>query len=204
MNMVAWHDIQNKITSLRGYVELSRDLVTDEKAAGFLTTEEEILRVIHRQIAATQEYQEIGSCPLRWIRITDVILNVRELAGSDAIKFTVEIYGLEIFGDPILEKVFWHLVDNSIRHGNVSTISLSYKESPTGINLIYEDNGTGIPPGKKADLFTKSFGSTTGFGLFFVHDALEISGIGITENGEPGRGVRFEISVPNGIYRISG
>jgi PAS domain S-box-containing protein len=204
MNMVAWHDIQNKITSLRGYVELSKDLITDEKAAGFLTAEEEILRVIHRQIAATQEYQEIGSRPLRWIRIADVMLNVRELAGSDTIRFAVAVEGLEIYGDPILEKVLRHLVDNSIRHGPVSVISLAYRESPTGIILTYDDNGPGIPPEKKAGLFTKSFGKTTGFGLFFVNDALEISGMSITENGEPGKGARFEIAVPKGMYRISG
>lgn len=30
MNIVAWHDIQNKVTGLRGYVELSKDLVTDD------------------------------------------------------------------------------------------------------------------------------------------------------------------------------
>ena len=55
---------------------------------------------------------------------------------------------------------------------------------------------------KRKDLFTKSFGKETGFSLFFVHDLLDISGMTITETGEPGNGVRFEIGVPRGLYRF--
>ena len=60
----------------------------------------------------------------------------------------------------------------------------------------------GIPENKRKDLFTKSFGKMTGFDLFFVHDILDIYGMKIDENGEPGKGVRFEISVPKGQYPV--
>jgi hypothetical protein len=43
----------------------------------------------------------------------------------------------------------------------------------------------------------------TGFHLFFVHDILDISDMKIQETGEPGKGVRFEISVPAGLYRCA-
>jgi hypothetical protein len=61
--------------------------------------------------------------------------------------------------------------------------------------------GISIPPEKKTDLFVQGVGSTIVFSLLFVHDDLEISFIIIQETGEPGPGVRFEISVPAGLCR---
>jgi PAS domain S-box-containing protein len=203
MNIVAWHDIQNKITGVRGYVELSKDLVKDERAIRFLNAEEEVLKVIHQQIAYTQEYQQMGLKPPQWISIPDAIRNLRMNVQLGQIELSVAVDDLEIFSDPVIERVFVHLVDNSIKHGQTVTgIRLSYVESPAGLTLIYEDNGVGIPEGKRRDLFSKSFGKTTGFDLFFVHDLLEISGMGISENGKPGEGARFEITVPKEAYRF--
>jgi len=43
----------------------------------------------------------------------------------------------------------------------------------------------------------------TGLGLFLSREILSITGITIRENGDPGKGARFEMVVPNGIYRKS-
>jgi signal transduction histidine kinase len=42
----------------------------------------------------------------------------------------------------------------------------------------------------------------TGLGLFLSREILAITGITITENGTPGKGARFEITVPEGMYRF--
>ena len=44
----------------------------------------------------------------------------------------------------------------------------------------------------------------TGFGLFLSRTILGITGITIRETGEPGKGARFEILVPEGAYRHDG
>jgi len=41
-------------------------------------------------------------------------------------------------------------------------------------------------------------------GLFFIREILDITGITITETGEPGKGARFEMKVPNGMWRMAG
>jgi len=51
-------------------------------------------------------------------------------------------------------------------------------------------------------LFTRGFGRHTGLGLFLTREILSITGITIVENGEPGRGARFEMQVPGGAYRV--
>lgn len=46
-------------------------------------------------------------------------------------------------------------------------------------------------------------GKNTGLGLFLSREILSITGITLTEAGDPGKGARFEITVPDGIYRKS-
>ncbi|WP_424061443.1 hypothetical protein [Methanoregula sp.] len=40
-------------------------------------------------------------------------------------------------------------------------------------------------------------------GLYLVREILAITGIQIKETGEPGKGARFEITVPRGSYRFT-
>jgi signal transduction histidine kinase len=47
-------------------------------------------------------------------------------------------------------------------------------------------------------IFEQGFGKNTGLGLFLSREILAITGITITENGVPGKGARFEITVPRG------
>jgi hypothetical protein len=39
--------------------------------------------------------------------------------------------------------------------------------------------------------------------MFFVREILAVTGFTITETGEPGNGVRFEIVVPEGSFRMA-
>ena len=203
MNLVAWHDVYNKITGLRGYVELSRKHITDPQAEEFRTREEELLKVIHQQILYTREYQQIGEKPPRWHPLARLLYDVCYTGVAGSIRIINEAGDLEIFADPVIEKVFWHLIDNSAKHGEtVTEVRITARESASGCTLVYQDNGVGIPEHKRKDLFTKSFGKMTGFDLFFVHDILDIYGMKIDETGEPGKGARFEITVPKGLYRF--
>jgi signal transduction histidine kinase len=205
MNIVAWHDIQNKLTGVRAYLELSKELVMDEQVKNFILIEEEVLKVIHQQIVNTREYQEIGISPLQWLKAADLIHNARMVVEMGSIEVLVEVDDLELFCDPLMNRVFHHLLDNTIEHGRTATrIEIGFEELSNGLTLFYTDNGVGIPDDRKRDLFTRDFGKTYGFDLFFVHDVLEIYGMGIAETGSPGNGVRLEISVPKGSYRFPG
>lgn len=70
------------------------------------------------------------------------------------------------------------------------------------LNLIYEDNGVGISFDDKGHIFERSYGKHTGFGLFLAKEILSITGLVITETGEPGKGARFVISVQKEGYRF--
>ena len=103
------------------------------------------------------------------------------------------------------EKVMYNLVDNSVRHGvNLTKIRLSCHQKSGDMIIWYEDNGGGIIEAEKEKIFTKGFGKNTGLGMFLIREILSITGITIIETGEAGVGVRFEVLVPAGKWRIDG
>jgi hypothetical protein len=84
--------------------------------------------------------------------------------------------GLSVYADAMLEKVFYNLIDNTLRHGGkVSRISLEYEELPDRLALIYRDDGVGIAGKDKPLIFLRSFGANNGLGLFLVREVLAIS-----------------------------
>jgi len=114
-----------------------------------------------------------------------------------------ELGNLEIYADLMLEKVFHNLLDNSLRHGGtVTEITVKTRMDPDGLIIILEDNGTGIPYEDKEKIFECGVGNHTGLGLFLAREILGITGIMIKETGEAGKGARFEILLPKGVFRI--
>ena len=64
------------------------------------------------------------------------------------------------------------------------------------------DENVGISESDKNSIFKKGFGKHTGLGLYLSREILEISCLTIEETGTPGKGARFEITVPKGRYRV--
>jgi signal transduction histidine kinase len=119
------------------------------------------------------------------------------------IQHSIETENLEIFADPLLEKVCQRLFENSVAHGDhVTRIRVWHTVTPEGATIFFEDDGIGIPLEKKEQIFLRSEGTSASRGsLIFVREILDITGITITENGEPGKGARFEMTVPKGMWR---
>ena len=110
----------------------------------------------------------------------------------------------EIMADPMFFKVIQNLMNNSVRHGKkVSTIRFSLEEQEGVHSIRCEDDGEGIPLDMKEKLFTKGFGTDHGLGLFLSGEILSITGITISEEGEPGKGAKFVLTPPQDGIRIA-
>jgi signal transduction histidine kinase len=113
--------------------------------------------------------------------------------------------GWEVFTDPLIERVFYTLVDNALRYGTTLTeIRRSAYETPGGLVVVIEDNGVGIAQEYKERIFEKGSGKSAGHSrsLFLAREILSITGMTIRETGRAGKGARFEILVPKGTYRV--
>jgi signal transduction histidine kinase len=204
LSSITRHDILNKLMALLTFLDLSKEeSQTNPVMLEYTSKELEIATAIQRQIEFTRDYQDLGVKAPAWEDITAVIWRVTESVNTGGIALDVAISGLEVYADPLIEKVFYNLMENSIRHGeHVTAISLWYFDTGTGVVIVYSDNGVGIPAQDKERIFLRGFGKHTGLGMFLAREILSITGLTIHETGEPGAGTRFEIAVPAEFCRI--
>jgi PAS domain S-box-containing protein len=197
------HDILNQLTIIMMHNELLRDTVTDPAIVKSLTEQEKAAATIHRQIAFTKDYEQLGENLPEWLDIQAIFSKYKEDLGHDYILYDIQVGGLEVFADPLIHRVFSNLLENSLRYGEkVTSIRLYHEQDPNGLTIIYQDNGVGIGKEDKENIFRRGSGKRRGFGLFFSREILSLTGITIKETGELGSGARFEIHVPWGMFRF--
>ena len=206
LSSITRHDINNQLTVLKGYLDLSEDFIGDPARLGeIIRKEKQAAESIERQIAFTKEYQEMGVEAPLWQSVAPAIDRATRALPVQDVKVDVGFTDLDVYADPLFEKVFYNLIDNALKYGGegLKRIHITSKETAAGLVIVCEDDGVGIAWEDKTRLFTKGFGKHTGLGLFLTREILGITGITITENGEPGKGARFELNVPKGIYRFT-
>ncbi len=205
MNSITWHEIENKITSIRGYIEISKEITKNEECMKCFEAEEVLLKKIHELLKYTVDYQKIGMQPPRWLNVGETIQTVLSLMDMSSLRMNINVNSLELFGDPSIELMFAHLLKNTLNNGkDVPEIRINFDKVPEGLRLLFEDNSKGIPLNRKKSLFNEPIINANNFYLKFIHDILEFSGMSIRETGDPDKGLRFEILVPHGAYRITG
>jgi PAS domain S-box-containing protein len=203
MNDITRHDILNTITGIFGLIDMAVASGNKEELAQLLGQIKEEGRIIQRQITFTRDYQGVGVNAPVWQNMREVAHRATTSVNSAGVAILIEVDDLEVFADPLLEKVFYNLADNAIRYGDrLTTIRFFYQVSDNGLTLICEDNGTGVPDEAKRRIFERGVGRNTGMGLFLTREILRITGISIRETGVYGNGARFEMLIPNGTWRF--
>ena len=194
------HDILNKVTVLQALIDLAKMEISEDLILPYLTNMESVTEIIQSQIEFTRVYEYLGSTKPQW---SDLITIIHALPGMESITVLGDIQGTEVFADPMLEKVFFNLLDNFIQHSQTgNSIRVSCDRRGDELAVVWEDNGIGIPIEEKEMIFTQGYGKNTGFGLFLAREILSITDITIHETGVPGDGARFEILVPKNGWRI--
>ncbi len=150
------HDILNKIMGITGCIDLIHELVLSDDVENLIGRIEYKIKRIKYQIEFTRMYQYIGTEEPKWQNFDEILYR---LDFPKVIKFISDIRGVAVYADPMFEKIFFNLLDNSLQHGqNVTQITANFQQTCTDIT--------------------------------------------IHETGESGLGVKFEIIVPNGKWRL--
>lgn len=199
------HDVLNQISAVRLYAELlSETAGADEKALNYLKAIDGCVEKIEKQINFSRDYENLGSYTSGWQNLDSIIHIAASEAVRTGIHLTANLGGYEIFADNMLEMVFFNLFDNALRHGkSVTDIVVSFYDTGDDGVIVFEDNGQGVADDIKEHIFLKGFGSNTGYGLFLIREILDFKGFSIKETGSFGSGARFEIRVPEGMWRLS-
>jgi PAS domain S-box-containing protein len=195
------HDVRNKLSIITSTVymikktyanqpDLTQKLASIEQAARASTEILEFARI----------YEHLGVTEPIEVDVKKAVAEASEMFTNLPFKVINDCHGLTVIADSFLRQLIYNLIDNTRKYAQkASTARVYYQKAEGGeLHLIYEDNGVGIPPANKPQLFKQGFttGGGTGLGLFLSKKMIEVYGWQITETGEPGRGVKFMVTIP--------
>jgi PAS domain S-box-containing protein len=204
LGRVTRHDALNQMAVLMGWLQIVQVTVTEPPASEHLAAILKAALAIQKDLEFTADYESVGGNNPIWVDVDRACRQGVSVLNLEGIIVTIDLDGVEVLADQMLDKVFHNLADNSMRHGKkVTKIWVGYEESKDGLTLTYEDDGVGIAKVDKERVFGRGEGMHTGHGLDLIKGILDITHIKISETGTPGKGARFELFVTPGNYRIA-
>lgn len=205
------HDLRSPLTSLSGLVsvlEKEKDIQKVPEYTGMMREsiqlqDDYIKEVLHN--IRTSNIYDAQLCNLNEI-VHDVIAQNSFFAGGEKVKFLSELEVWEVrCNSTDLKTIFNNLVSNAIKYADFSKPEQwvkvkSYREGDNCL-IEVEDNGIGIQPAQRNNIFKKYFKSGTnkksmGLGLYFVKQAIEQMNGTIAVKSSPGYGTSFIVSLP--------
>ncbi len=210
------HELGQPITNIRYTAQFYRRLaekdLTKEVMLGvfdsILEETERMGKLIKRLSPLTSSKKEIETF--------DIVSQIRKRVKAEVIrlkrvKVAVTVtpdFSMDYFGDPVVcDQLISNLLLNSIdaikerKGGQVGKIDIQVKKNEENIEIVFTDNGVGIPSKNRGKIFdpffsTKAPGRGEGLGLFIVWNLLKMQGGKITLDPEYNTGSRFLVSLP--------
>ncbi len=195
------HDVRNKLSSVTGYSYILKKRHYDladvvEGLDKMSQAVQDSMKIF--EIANT--YEQVGVEELVDMDVGKVVDEA--VAMFPDLSFTIvnDCQGLFVRADSLLRQLVFNFIDNTRKYGKITkTVRVHFKKTVSGdLQLIYEDDGLGIPKENKEQLFKKGFstGGSTGFGLFLSKKIIQVYGWSIREEGEAGKGTKLVMTIP--------
>jgi len=194
------HDVRNKLSVVTGNVFLSRKKLADRpEMLGYLNEIELACQQVVDIFDFARNYEMLGDEELKYISLAETFDKAVTLfANMKGAKTVNHCQGIAVLADSLLVRLFYNLIDNSLKYGEKLTQIKIHCESigQDQLKLIYEDDGAGISLTDKPNIFMEGYGKGTGYGLYLIKKIMEVYGWAIHETGELGRGAQFTIIIP--------
>jgi signal transduction histidine kinase len=195
------HDVRNKLSAVTGYAYLLKKKHVDQTdIVDGLSKMEQAVKDSMKIFDFAKLYEQIGAEDLTYINVEEKLIEAKTLFSGPIPTIINECHGLNVLADSFLRQLFYNFIDNTRKYGKKTTTIHVYFETTNSdsIKLVYEDDGLGISIENKLRLFCEGFstGGSTGFGLFLIKKMIEVYGWKIEEIGEPGKGVKFVMTIP--------
>ena len=215
------HDLRTPLASIQGYIEtilMKSETLSEEDRTKYMQT---ILSSTERLKKLVEELFELSKLEARETKPKPEAFSIAELAQdvqqknliiakNKKIELTATFsYDLPLaYADiRMMEKVLQNLIENSIKFTDANgKINILLKKEKDEILVSIKDTGVGIPPNEIEHIFDRyNQGKRTkqndgvGLGLAIVFKILEVHGINISVNSQPGEGATFYFNVP--IYK---
>lgn len=211
---VASHDLQEPLRMVANYTELLAQRYRgqlDEKADRYIHYAVDGARRMQRLVSDLLLYSRAGTqaAPMAPVVLDRVVAQVRESlrASITTSRATLEVGPLPtVMGDAgQLEQVFQNLIANAIKFRGEAdpVVKISAEPVEPGWRILVADNGIGLDMRYASRIFQmfqrlheigKYEGS--GIGLALVKRIVERHGGTVSVESSPGRGARFDVTLP--------
>jgi len=194
------HDVRNKLTAVTGNIYLLRQRLGEnpeelEKLKGIEAAVQQAVRILE----FAEIYEKLGVEQPTYLDAKKILDEAASLFSDlKGVRIVNDCAGLTVLADSLLRQVFYNMIDNSLKYGEtIKQIRVYYKmSSGDKLELVYEDDGVGIPSDMRDTLFKEGVGKGTGYGLFMIKRIIAVYGWNIQETGIQGKGVKFVITIP--------
>lgn len=191
------HDLINALFVAQANLELIEDEIEENRYKIINSQMEKAFSIME----VWKELEVFGEAP-SWQELRTLLLKAK--LQSECLSMETDVQNVKVNTNGLFHFVFTNLIDNSMRYGRKEDIKIKISSKVEDeLVIIYEDNGVGVPNPDKKRIFAQGFGNHTGLGMFFSYQIIELMGGTIVENGVPGKGARFEIRIPEDIYKMS-
>ncbi|MCU1621632.1 MAG: histidine kinase [Frankiales bacterium] len=208
------HELRSPLTSVKGFTAtlLAKwDRFNDEQKQLMLQTVNADADRVTRLLTELLDVSRIDAGRLEMrLQVVDLATAARKAVdgriagGEQQDRFVVTVTGElpEIWADPDkVDQVIGNLVENALRHGE-GTVTITVSPHGSGVEVVVEDQGVGIPPDTAARVFTRFWrgnkGRGTGLGLYIVKGLVEAHGGSVEVGSADGGGARFRFVLPAG------
>ena len=207
---VASHELRTPLTAMRTNLEVLSTLEMraeqrEEIIGDVMRTQgriEATLTALERlaqgQLTTVDDFVPVDITELLDRAAHDAVRNYPDLRVSLASSTTVLMVGLPAG----LRLVIDNAITNAIKHGGATEIQLSANSSGEGVEIVVDDNGSGVPKEERAAVFERfSRGSTaarsgSGLGLALVAQQADLHGGTAAMEASPMGGARLILRLP--------
>ncbi|WP_436699808.1 sensor histidine kinase [Nocardioides sp. BYT-33-1] len=207
----ASHELRSPLASIRQAAEVARvhpDALPEGELAE--TVLEEALRMqalVDQLLALARAGDGRGRSPWTDVDLDDLVLaDARRVARAGLVVETRGVGPGRVHGDTVaLAQVVRNLLDNAARHAR-SRLALSLRTVAGGVELVVEDDGSGIAPADRARVFERFVrlddarardAGGSGLGLAIVREVVTAHGGSVVVEESARGGARFVVRLPS-------
>jgi two-component system, OmpR family, sensor histidine kinase KdpD len=205
------HDLRTPLTSIKAAAGSLRDedlrlseADRTELAATIEESADRLTGVVNNLLDSSRIATGAVTPDLEAVGYDEIaVLALRGLDGADRVRLDVPDDLPEVLADPgLLERVIANLVDNALRHGGGSPVTVRGSAYEGRVELRVVDSGPGVPRGHADRLFApfQRLGDREprglGLGLSVARGFTDAMGGVLTAEDTPGGGLTMTVSLP--------
>lgn len=175
------HDVRNKTRIIQEYLERIDESKLEEEQRKYLKKAREVTKSeveLIEKIRKTRgiHKEEPKSVGLNSFIEKAIAKNKSKEIGNEC-EISYQKQNCKVLGGPLLEEVFSHLIENSLRHSDCDKVRISSKVSNNNCTVTIEDDGKDIPEDIKEDIFDRGWSGRgkrgSGLGLYMVKKIID-------------------------------